>query len=197
MSIVSATRNNGLRIPPRTIRLLGPLLAAAVLTLAPAVSAARPAFLVPTSPAHTGFGPFTEFGGNSVDALVAAFGTAASTRHDGSTSCRMAWPELGVSVKLTTYGQEIDPCTSGYFLAAVLRDARWHTRSGIHPGSRSRRARRASLRTCDQRSCPGVASGYALGLHTSDCAAGRFPGVVAHIVRRRVAYLQVLTHGCE
>jgi hypothetical protein len=166
----------------------------------PAVSAAVPArsaraaFLVPTSRTETGFGPFTEAPGDA-PALRTAFGPPNSSRRGRFHSCVLRWHGLGITARVVAYGSTRGPCRNGSFTEARLTKRRWHTASGIHPGSIKAAARRVALRSCRGR-CGGHA-GYVLGVHRSDCAPGLFPGVVAEVRAHRVTSLIVYSHGCE
>jgi hypothetical protein len=164
---------------------------------APTASAARPPFLVPVSASATGFGPFVEQPGrNGVRPLVRAFGDPTSTRLDASgTSCTLRWTRLGVRALVTNFGQGFSSCLRGIFSEARLTDRRWHTSAGVHPGSSASAARAISKRRCTRQTC-GV-TGYALGLHPSDCAGGLVPSVIAEVLRGTVTALRVRSHGCE
>jgi hypothetical protein len=116
---------------------------------------------------------------------------------DPSTGgCTLRWRAIGLTARTTDYGQpEINPCTTGYFREAILRDRRWHTGRGVHPGSRAAVARRASRRKCTKATCGE--NGYALGLARSECAAGLFPSVIARVAHGRVTALVVRSRSCE
>lgn len=157
-------------------------------------ASARGPFLVPTAGAATGFGAFSEGQARSAAALRDAFGKPSSVDAERG-ACVMGWKSRGIVAKLTTYGQEINPCRDGYFLSARLTDRRWHTSKGVRPGSSVRAARRDARRRCTQSSC-GV-SGFALELHRTDCGSGLVPGVIAEVRRSRVVALVVQTRGCE
>lgn len=174
-----------------------PLLAAVLVSgsAAGVAAAARDPFLVPVSENATGFGPFREGGTrSSAAALRAAFGRPTAVLRHGDARCTLRFRAVGVVAHLTTFGQDLNPCTRGYFANARLSDRRWHTSAGIRPGSRERAARRASKRLCgDACEFPG----YVLGLHRSDCAGRLVPSVVAQVRDGRVVALRVLTRGCE
>ena len=167
-------------------------------TCAPAAaSAARAPFLVPVSATATGFGPFVEQPGrNGVRPLVQAFGDPSSTvLGRGGTTCTLRWSRLGIRALVTNFGQAFSPCLRGIFSEARLTDGRWHTASGVRPGSRESAAKRVSKRRCTRARC-GI-TGYALGLHPSDCAGGLVPSVIAEVRDGKVAALRVRSHGCE
>jgi hypothetical protein len=172
--------------------------ASAVLTatLVPAASAARDPFLVPVSATATGFGPFVERPGqNGVRPLVRAFGNPSSTVLQNASSCVLRWRALGVRAQVTNFGQAFSPCLRGIFTQARLTDRRWHTSAGVRPGSPESAAKAVSKRRCTRERC-GI-TGYALGLHPSDCAGGLVPSVIAEIRDRKVAALRVNSRGCE
>jgi hypothetical protein len=170
--------------------------AALAATLAPAAGAARDPFLVPVSATATGFGPFVEKpGDNGVRPLVRAFGNPSSTVLQNASSCVLRWTALGVRAQVTNFGQAFSPCLRGIFTQARLTDRRWHTRAGVRPGSPESAAKAVSRRRCTRDRC-GI-TGYALGLHRSDCAGGLVPSVIAEIRTRKVAALRVNSRGCE
>ncbi|MEA2270034.1 MAG: hypothetical protein QOC64_2644 [Solirubrobacteraceae bacterium] len=162
-----------------------------------AASAARDQFLVPVSAGATGFGPFVERPGeNGVRPLVRAFANPSSTvLQRGGASCVLRWTPLGIRAHVTNFGQPFSPCLRGIFTQARLTDRRWHTTAGIRPGSSERDARRVSKRRCTRDRC-GI-TGYALGLHHSDCAGGLVPSVIAEVRDAKVAALRVNSRGCE
>ena len=165
-------------------------------TLAPVASGARDPFLVPVSATATGFGPFVERPGqNGVRPLVRAFGDPSSTVLQNASSCVLRWTAIGVRAQVTNFGQAFSPCLRGYFSQARLTDRRWHTRAGVRPGSSESAARAVSKRRCTRERC-GI-TGYALGLHRSDCAGGLVPSVIAEVRDRRVVALRVNSRGCE
>ena len=172
---------------------VGAVLAA---TLAPAARAARDPFLVPVSAAATGFGPFVERPGeNGVRPLVRAFGNPSSTVLQNASSCVLRWTALGIRAQVTNFGQAFSPCLRGYFSQARLTDRRWHTSAGVRPGSSESAAKAVSKRRCTRDRC-GI-TGYALGLHRSDCAGGLVPSVIAEVADGTVGALRVRSHGCE
>jgi hypothetical protein len=178
----------------QVVALLAAILLAAGFTSA--ARAVRDPFLVPVSARATGFGPFVEKPGrNSVRPLVRAFGNPSSTVLDSRSSCTLRWSRLGVHVRVTNFGQAFSPCLRGIFVQARLTDRRWHTTAGVHQGSPESAARNVSKRRCTRSSC-GV-TGYALGLHPSDCAGADAPSVVAEVGAAKVTALRVYSHGCE
>jgi hypothetical protein len=183
--------------PRRRLPFVVALAAAALLVSAAAAHAARAPFLVPVSAGATGFGPFVEKpGANGVRPLVRAFGNPSSTvLQDGGSVCILRWSALGIRANVTNFAQPFSPCLRGIFSQARLTDRRWHTSAGIHPGSSERAAKAVSKRRCTRERC-GV-TGYALGLHPSDCAGGLVPSVIAEIRNRKVAALRVNSRGCE
>ena len=162
-----------------------------------AASAARDPFVVPVSVGFTGFGPFVERPGeNGVRPLVRAFGNPSSTvLQRGGTSCVLRWSARGIRAFVTNYGQPFSPCLRGIFVEARLTDRRWHTTAGVRPGSPESAAREVSKRRCTRDRC-GV-TGYALGLHPSDCAGGLVPSVIAEVREGKVVALRVYSRGCE
>jgi hypothetical protein len=187
---------------PQPHRAVRPLLTALSCIVAAAActavaGAARDRFLVPVSAGATGFGAFVEQPGrNGVRPLVRAFGNPSSTvlAGDGLT-CTLRWTRLGVRALVTNFGHAFSPCLRGIFTEARLTDRRWHTTAGIRPGSSESAARKASRRRCTRERC--AITGYALGLHTSDCAGGLVPSVIAEVRDGKVAALRVRSHGCE
>jgi hypothetical protein len=162
----------------------------------PQVRAARAAYLVPTSESETGFGHFSETPRSDAVALRRAFGRPSSASHRGAAQCVLRWRRFGITATVAAYGSLTRPCRRGYFVQARLTRRRWHTDSGVHPGVRAAVARRASVRRCTRARC-GTSSAYELGEHRIDCAAGRFPNVIAPVRHGRVTSLVVNTHGCE
>jgi hypothetical protein len=149
-------------------------------------------YLVATRGKHAAFGAFKEGGDFDADQLESYYGKPSSRRRHGIT-CTKRWRKFGLLVKTVAFGGG-KPCVEGSFASASLTSRRWHTRSGLRPGSSARKARRVSTRRC--RSTCGV-HGYILGLHRIDCALGRFPNVIAVTRHGRVRRLLVLTHTCE
>ena len=164
---------------------------------APATASARDPFIVPVGVTATGFGPYVEQPGrNGVAPLVRAFGDPSSTvLGRGGSTCTLRWTALGIRALVTNFGQQFSPCLRGIFSEARLTDRRWHTAAGIRRGSSERAARAVSKRRCTLARC-GV-SGYALGLHPSDCAGGDVPSVVAEVRDAKVVALRVYSRGCE
>lgn len=153
-------------------------------------------FFVPTGK-RTGFGPFEE-SRDSAAALRRAFGQPASERIDDyGHTCTMAWPEVGAVAQLVAFGTASDPCSEGVFVEARLTDPRWHTASGVHPGSGKGVARRASLRRCTRRTIGCGVTGYALELHKTACATTLSAGVIAHVRGDQVVSLIVRWRSCE
>jgi hypothetical protein len=160
----------------------------------------RSQFLVPVGAADSGFGPFHEMSGQSGHRMRALFGAPSRVEPevDGTNYCRLTWPAIGLRADFATYGTpHPDPCTNGYFRLARLTDQRWHTASGVQVGGRREPARRAAVRRCRPNEYGCVASGYVLGLHGSECAAGKFPTVIAHPRGRTIVSLIVASRFCE
>lgn len=166
----------------------------------PTANRADAKFVVPVTRSRSGFGPFREGAGSeSASKLRSVYGKPSRTARIHQYGCRMHWPRIGLVVRLTTYGLAEGPCTNGFFEGASLTDRRWHTSSGVHPGSRARLAKRHAVRNClhsDSYKCLG-AKGYVLGLHPSECAAGLYPTVMAQVKHGRVRTLEVFKHSCE
>jgi hypothetical protein len=162
----------------------------------PSVRAARAAYLVPTSESETGFGHFSETPRSDAVALRRAFGSPSSASRRGAAECILRWRRFGITATVVAYGSLTKPCRRGYFVQARLTKRRWHTASGVHRGVTEAVARRAAVRRCTRARC-GTRSGYELGEHRIDCAAGRFPNVIAPVRHGRVTSLVVNTHGCE
>jgi hypothetical protein len=160
----------------------------------------NPRFLVPVTKSRSGFGPYRESAGSrSAARLRKIYGAPRRMARKDKFGCVMRWPRLGLVARLTTYGLVDGPCRNGVFNSATLTSRRWHTSSGVHPGGSARTAKRHSVRNCLHRTdykCGGV-KGYALGLHPSDCAAGRFPTVIARVKHGHVRSLEVFKHSCE
>jgi hypothetical protein len=153
-------------------------------------------FFVPTGE-RTGFGAFEE-SRDSPAALRRAFGPPTSERIDDyGHTCTMAWPEIGAVAQLVAFGTASAACSEGVFVEARLTDPRWHTASGVHPGSGKGVARRASLRRCTHRTIGCGVSGYALELHRTACATTLSAGVIAHVRGDRVISLIVRWRSCE
>jgi len=181
----------------RNLALVAVVAYAAVATvLAPAAGAARDPFVVPVTAGKTGFGPFVEKpGSNGVRPLVRAFGDPSSTVLQNASACVLRWSAPGIRAQVTNFGQAFSPCRRGIFSQARLTDRRWHTSAGVRPGSPESAAKVVSERRCTRDRC-GI-TGYALGLHPSDCAGGLVPSVIAEIRDRNVVALRVNSRGCE
>jgi hypothetical protein len=154
--------------------------------------------LVPTGPNSSGFGPYRDGARPAGDVIEMRrlFGKPDTTHKLDANRCNIRWRDEGISADFVVFGtDQRGPCKSGTLVEARLTKSRWHTKSGVRPGSPRRVARRESLRRCTQDTC-GV-KGFALELHRNDCAAGRVPGVIARTAKGEVTALVVRWRGCE
>lgn len=154
-----------------------------------------PGYLVATRGRAARFGAFAENGPYDGDSLERSFGPP-SRRDRDRYGCVKRWRKLGLRVQLALYGGEGNACSEGIFISAVMTGRRWHTRSGVRPGSRASRAARSRTRRCTPRACRGM-RGFVFGLHRSGCALGRYPNVIAETKAGRVKRLLVYSHSCE
>lgn len=155
----------------------------------------NPGYVVSVNKRRAKFGAFEEGGEYDGSRLETLFGPPATQKRRGYT-CTKRWPSLGMRVELVRY-DDAEPCDSGGFLMATLTSSRWHTSSGVYPGGPASRARKAARRRrCTKQSC-NRRRGYVLALHRSECAPGRYPGVIAETRGRKVRRIVVLTYSCE
>jgi hypothetical protein len=159
------------------------------------VACPRPSYAVGLGKRHARLGPFVDGGEFDADRIELLFGEPATTRRVSDSLCRKRWPRLGMTAEFVVFGfDDGGPCSAGSFFRAVLTARRWRMPNGVHPGGAARAARRSSRR-CTHRRC-GVA-GYGFALHRSECAPGRYPGVIAQTSRGRVRRLIVYKRWCE
>lgn len=175
--------------------------AIALLAVLPAPSDARGRSVVPVGPDKGGFGKFKARSANSSRELKRAFGKPDSAKkiYDG-LGCNMRWRSRGVVATLIVFGEDDSrPCRKGTFVRARLTKRRWHTPSGVHPGSSRRKARRNSVRKCNSLGACGGPRGFALGLFRNECAGVKTPTVIAQVPKGsgRVKSLIVRWRGCE
>lgn len=159
------------------------------------VECPRPGYLVGLGTRHARLGPFVDDGPYDANGIELLFGEPASTRREQSSLCRKRWPRLGMTVDFVVFGSDDDPCEAGYFARAVLTAHRWHTPDGVRPGGSARQAAHHSSRRCTRDRC-GI-TGYGFALHRSECAPGRYPGVIAQTGQGRVTRLLVFMRWCE
>lgn len=153
-------------------------------------------FFVPIGK-RTGFGHFID-GPDDATRLREAFGPPTNKRVEShGHTCVFGWPDIGVRAELVAYGSAERPCREGTFVEAILTDPRWHTASGVRPGSPEKVARRASLWRCTRRTIGCGINGYALELHRTVCATTRSAGVIAHVRGHQVISLIVRWRSCE
>lgn len=146
------------------------------------------AFRVPTGE-RTGFGAFQE-GPHAAARLRHALGPPTEEKAGAYSNCRMTWERIGVAVELEAPDDAKNACAAGTFVFARLTDPRWHTPSGVHPGSSRASAEQASLLRCHASTYACAATGYALELHR-DCSGHLFAGVLAHPRGNKIAALNV------
>jgi hypothetical protein len=145
-------------------------------------------FLVPTG-SQGGFGAFHE-GPHAAARLRRALGAPTLEKEGAFSDCRITWERLGVAVELQAPAKARDACAAGTFVFARLTDRRWHTPSGIHPGSRRASAAAASVLRCHAGTPSCGANGYALGLYR-DCSGHLFTTVLAHPRGNQIEALNV------
>jgi hypothetical protein len=151
------------------------------------------AFLVPTGK-RTGFGAFQE-GPHAAARLRHALGPPTQEKEGAFANCRMTWERLGVALELDAPANARDACAVGTFAFARLTDPRWHTPSGVHPGSTRASAEAAALLRCHAGTVACGATGYALELFR-DCAGHLFAGVIAHPRGNRITALNIYSRRC-
>lgn len=154
-----------------------------------------PGYLVKTRRGPVTFGAFTEEGEYAGSSLDRYFGPPSRRHRDGRYTCVKHWRSIGLTVTLGVFDSSRNPCFAGIFFRAILHGSRWHTSSGVRPGSPARKAAATSIRRCTIRLCR--TRGYVLSQHYSVCAAGRFPTVVAATKGGRVSRFVVYSVGCE
>jgi hypothetical protein len=147
-------------------------------------------------------GDFTEtWQGDDPAHLDAAFGHSTSHSYTfQGFGCKKKWSPLGMTVDLFVFGgaNHDNPCNKGLFTRARLTSSVWHTHNGIKPGVSARKAKKVSVAKCgDAPRHHCGASGYILSVHSSDCAGGNVPSVVARVYKGKVSSLVVNTTACD
>jgi hypothetical protein len=181
------------RSAKRTAGLLALAAALCFALMAPASGAPRidrsGFFLVPTVSQRAEFGAFRQ-GPHAAARLRRALGTPTEEKAGAFGNCRMTWERIGVAVELNAPERARHVCAAASFGFARLTDPRWHTASGVHPGSTRAAAERVSVLRCHASSVSCDATGYALGLYR-DCSGHLFTSVIAHPRGNKIIALNV------